>query len=270
MDEAEAIAYLKGVITGKKMTLSRVWGHRLTRLSNSIRSNAHKSLDDLTGEYLKENELRQADIKQLILLHVPAIAKAGSTNVLSAAEKALGEESTLIHDELNNLYRADVQSRYGKSTDDTNQLIQYLDAKHEANVLWNGFDIRHCAEKILNDRELIDWNMASARANTVAASAARDSAEATKAAAMAAKQSNELAIHSNAVAQQTSRWTRIAALWTAIAASGTCLAAVCTAWGIWHPLQNPPTQVFNLSATLQSGRSNAPTHLFDYTTCPRS
>jgi hypothetical protein len=229
------------------MTLSRVWEHRITRLSASIREDNKKTLDDLTSEYLKENESRQADIERLILLHVPNLAKAGGIDVLNVVANALEKESIVIHDELKNRYRKEVQNFYGKSNDDTNLLLQYIDAKYEANVLWNGFDIREKADKALKDRELLEWTVASARANTIAAEAARESAEATKAAAIAATHSNELSDASNEVAKRTSWWTEVAAICTALAALGTMVAAGCTAWGIWHPPQSSPAQVFNQS-----------------------
>jgi hypothetical protein len=155
-------------------------------------------MDKFDSCYVAESEQRQADVKQLILLHVAQIRGCSDEEVIDASVKILAAVSRRLQDDLNNHFLKETQDR--SLFDEDGKHARYQEAKFASSVMWNGLDIKEKVAKILKDRDLLDATLSSARASTLAADAARI----------------------------TAIWTRWMVIATAAAAMGTAVSAYYT------------------------------------------
>lgn len=242
MEHKELIDYFTGAVEERRSVLERVWGFRLRQLVDE-QAKVVGVLDlptRIANAYAQEAEKRYADTKRLIIIHSATVQSALSSTVTEAAEQVLTTRMSRIHDDVKARFQDELNGRNIAAK--VNALSQFLDAKHEAALMWVTLALREETEVALQQRQIREATLDSAKANVRAAVAGEKAAEETRNSAVASAASA-------ASASKSALWTKVSAIGTVAAAVATAVAAIATAVATARPSESRAQQVFNQEIT---------------------
>ena len=245
MELQQLIDYFTSVVDARRPVLERVWGFRLRQIvDEQVKVSGLLNLPTrIANAHAKEAEKRYADIKRLIIIHSANVQSELASIVVEAAEKVLTDRMTRIHDDVKSRFQDELNGR--NIAANVNALSQFLDAKYEAALMWVALAIREETEVAMQQRQIREATLDSAKASMRAAVAGEKAAEETEKAAVASAASA-------ASASKSAFWTKVSAIGTVVAAVATAVAAIATAVATSRPSESLPQQVFNQQITHHS------------------